>query len=159
MPRDNDNFDDKKPIPAGRPGVANPIDIHVGARMRMRRIMLGLSQQALAGQLGLTFQQIQKYERGTNRMGASRLWDLSHVLDAPITFFFEDMPEEVASNSPRARAGIANAPVPEVSQETDPMAKRETLELARAYYKIKDPVVRKRVFDLVKAQAKACDCG
>ena len=142
------------PIPAGRPGVPNPIDIHVGSRMRMRRIMLGMSQQKLGEALGLTFQQVQKYERGTNRVGASRLWDLSNVLDVPITFFFEDMPHEVAGNSPRLRAGLAEEPVPEVDFEPDPMAKRETLELARAYYRIKDPMVRKRVFDLVKAQAK-----
>ncbi len=142
------------PIPAGRPGVPNPIDIHVGSRMRMRRIMLGMSQQKLGEALGLTFQQVQKYERGTNRVGASRLWDLSNVLDVPITFFFEDMPSDVAGNSPRLRAGLSEEPVPEVDFEPDPMAKRETLELARAYYKIKDPMVRKRVFDLVKAQAK-----
>jgi len=142
------------PIPAGRPGVPNPIDIHVGSRMRMRRIMLGMSQQKLGEALGLTFQQVQKYERGTNRVGASRLWDLSNVLDVPITFFFEDMPNDVAGNSPRLRAGLSEEPVPEVDFEPDPMAKRETLELARAYYKIKDPMVRKRVFDLVKAQAK-----
>lgn len=145
----------KKFIPAGRPGIANPIDEHVGARIRMRRIMLGLSQQKLGEALGLTFQQLQKYERGTNRVGASRLWDLAHLLDVPIAFFFDDMPADVAGNSPRLRAGVdGDGITPDVTTEADPMAKRETLELARAYYKIKDPVVRKRVFELVKAQAK-----
>lgn len=142
------------PIPAGRPGVPNPIDIHVGSRMRMRRIMLGMSQQKLGEALGLTFQQVQKYERGTNRVGASRLWDLANVLDVPITFFYEDMSHDIAGNSPRLRAGLAEELPPPVDFEPDPMAKRETLELARAYYRIKDPVVRKRIFDLVKAQAK-----
>ncbi len=142
------------PIPAGRPGVPNPIDIHVGSRMRMRRIMLGLSQQKLGESLGLTFQQVQKYERGTNRVGASRLWDLSNVLDVPITFFFEDMSHEIAGNSPRLRAGLAEELPPAVDFDPDPMAKRETLELARAYYRIKDSTVRKRIFDLVKAQAR-----
>jgi len=149
----------KKFIPAGRPGIANPIDVHVGARMRMRRIMCGMSQQKLGDALGLTFQQIQKYERGTNRLGASRLWDLAAVLDCPITFFFDDMPADVAGNSPRLRAGVeGEGETPEVGIVSDPLAKRETLELARAYYRIKDPVVRKRVFELVKAQAKV-DAG
>jgi len=146
-------------IPAGRPGIANPIDVHVGNRMRMRRIMLGMSQQTLAAHVGLTFQQVQKYERGTNRMGASRLWDMSNVLDVPITFFFEDMPEAIASNSPRLRAGVCDTTPPEIEFESDPMAKRETLELARAYYKIRDPKVRKQVFELVKAQAKSYGNG
>ncbi|WP_425404588.1 helix-turn-helix domain-containing protein [Hwanghaeella sp.] len=146
-------------IPAGRPGIANPIDEHVGARIRMRRIMLGLSQQKLGEALGLTFQQLQKYERGTNRVGASRLWDLATVLEVPLAFFFDDMPADVAGNSPRLRAGVeGNTPTPEVDTVADPLAKRETLELARAYYKIKDPAVRKRVFELVKAQAKV-DAG
>lgn len=157
MPRQSKNkvVHHSGPIPAGRPGVPNPIDIHVGGRIRMRRIMLGMSQQKLGEALGLTFQQVQKYERGTNRVGASRLWDLSNVLDVPIMFFYEDMDQDIADNSPRLRAGLAESPPPEVDFEPDPMAKRETLELARAYYKIKDPMTRKRVFDLVKSIAKA----
>lgn len=145
----------KGPIPAGRPGVPNPVDIHVGSRIRMRRIMLGMSQQKLGELLGLTFQQVQKYERGTNRVGASRIWDLTKVLDVPVTYFFEDMSEDIEANSPRLRAGLSDTPVPEVDFEPDPMAKRETLELARAYYRIKDPTVRKRIFDMVKALSKA----
>ena len=145
------------PVPAGRPGIPNPIDVHLGSRMRMRRIMLGMSQQKLGELLGLTFQQIQKYERGANRVGASRLWDLSRVLDVPIRYFFVDMPDEVMKNSPRLRAGLSEDAPPAIEAEADPVAKRETLELARAYYRIKDPAVRKRVFDLIKAQSKAVE--
>ncbi|MCR9221828.1 MAG: helix-turn-helix domain-containing protein [Alphaproteobacteria bacterium] len=141
---------------AGRPGVPNPIDIHVGGRVRLRRTILGMSQEKLGELLGLTFQQVQKYERGANRIGASRLYDLSRVLDVPIPFFYEDMPPEVAGQSPRLRAGLSDAP-PEPYREADPMARRETLELIRAYYKVKDVSVRKRILDLCKAMAHADD--
>lgn len=140
-------------IPAGRPGVPNPIDIFVGERMRMRRITMGLSQQKLAAMLGLTFQQIQKYERGANRLSASRLWDLHDVLEVSIDYFYEGMSEAIADNSPRLRAGVEDTVVPDVNIEPDPMAKRETLELARYYHSITDPKVRRAVFDLVRSQS------
>lgn len=143
-------------ISAGRPGIPNPIDIHVGGRVRLRRTILGMSQERLGESLGLTFQQVQKYERGTNRIGASRLYDLSRVLDVPISFFYEDMDAEVAGQSPRLRAGLSEAP-PEPYRETDPMARRETLELVRSYYKVKDPQVRKRILELCKSMAHADD--
>ena len=82
-------------------GEPNPIDVHVGNRIRLRRTLLGLSQEKLASLLGLTFQQVQKYERGMNRVGASRLWDIGKVLEVPIGFFYEDMDKEVANQSPR----------------------------------------------------------
>lgn len=146
----------RKWISAGRPGIPNPIDIHVGARVRLRRTILGMSQEKLGEALGLTFQQVQKYERGTNRIGASRLFDLSRVLDVPIDFFYDDMPPEVADQSPRLRAGLS--PIPPIPyRESDPMARRETLELVRAYYKVKNPTVRKRIFDLCRAMAHADD--
>jgi transcriptional regulator with XRE-family HTH domain len=113
-----------------------------------------MSQERLGDALGLTFQQVQKYERGTNRVGASRLWDLSRVLDVPVSFFYEDMTEDVAGNSPRLISGLAEEPD---TVEADPLTKRETLELVRAYYRIQDPTVRKRVFDLAKALAAAAD--
>src|SRR6186997_1732132 len=72
-------------------GFPNPVDVHVGTRVRLRRTLLGLSQEKLGEAIGLTFQQVQKYERGANRIGASRLWDLSRVLDCPVSFFFDDM--------------------------------------------------------------------
>ena len=123
----------------------NPVDIHVGSRVRLRRTLLGMSQEKLGNALGLTFQQVQKYERGTNRIGSSRLFLLSRILDVPVSFFFDDMSPEVASGQPGfAEAGQANF-------DQDDLAKRETLELVRAYYKITDAGVRKRLFDLVKA--------
>lgn len=137
--------------PQGNP---NPVDVHVGGRIRLRRTLLGMSQERLGDALGLTFQQVQKYERGTNRVGASRLWDLSRVLDVPVSFFYEDMAETVAGNSPRLISGMAEEP--ELA-EVDPLTKRETLELVRAYYRIQDPTVRKRVFDLAKALAASMD--
>lgn len=146
----------KAVIPAGRPGVPNPIDIHVGGRVRLRRTLLGMSQERLGEMIGLTFQQVQKYERGSNRIGASRLYDLSRVLEVPISFFYEDMTEETAGQSPRLRAGLSEAPG-EPYAEADPLNRAETLELVRAYYRIKDPNVRKRLFELCKAMAHSSD--
>ncbi len=137
----------------------SPIDTHVGARIRLRRTLMGMSQERLGEALGLTFQQVQKYERGVNRVGASRLFDLSRVLDVPISFFFDDMPAPLAAlhgshQTTRATGGFAE------SQDAfggadDGMNRRETLELVRAYYRITDPAVRKRVFDLVKSMGSA----
>jgi len=133
---------------------ASPIDAHVGSRVRLRRTLLGMSQEKLGEALGLTFQQVQKYERGVNRIGASRLFDLARVLDVPIGFFFDDLPPEMGGNvavrSRPALYGFAEAPG---RFEDNNMSKRETLELVRAYYRITDPAVRKRVFDLIKSLA------
>ncbi len=137
--------------PQGNP---NPVDVHVGGRIRLRRTLLGMSQERLGDALGLTFQQVQKYERGTNRVGASRLWDLSRVLDVPVSFFYDDMADDVAEHSPRLISGFAEEPE---AVEADPLTKRETLELVRAYYRIQDPTVRKKVFDLAKALAAAAE--
>ena len=136
----------------GGTGKPNPVDVHVGSRVRLRRTLLGLSQEKLGEAIGLTFQQVQKYERGANRIGASRLFDLSRVLDVPIGYFFEDMSDEVAARSPRQIRGLAQVPA---AYEPDPMAKRETLELVRAYYRIRAPKVRKRLFEMTKALAAA----
>src|SRR3954453_1907785 len=149
-----------EPVVASRPepreGRASPIDAHVGARIRLRRTLLGMSQEKLGEALGLTFQQVQKYERGVNRVGASRLFDLSRVLDVPISFFFDDMPDSLAANFgglPRRRsAGGADQ---SDSFADDTLSRRETLELVRAYYRITDPSVRKRVFDLIKSMGPA----
>jgi len=145
----------------GRPRTApekqlvrpRPVDAHVGSRVRLRRTMLGMSQEKLGNAIGLTFQQVQKYERGTNRIGSSRLYELSKVLDVPVSFFFDDMPPEI-----EATVGV-HKPInfgdngPEY--EADTLAKRETLELVRAYYKIRNAKVRKRIFELTKAVARA----
>ncbi len=138
----------------------SPIDMHVGARIRLRRTLLGMSQERLGDALGLTFQQVQKYERGVNRVGASRLFDLSRILDVPISFFFDNMPEPLASangsQAPRPVTGFAEAQEGFGGSSTDDtLSKRETLELVRAYYRITDPAVRKRVFDLMKSMGPA----
>lgn len=137
----------------GRPknGKPNPVDIHVGSRVRLRRTLLGMSQEKLGEAIGLTFQQVQKYERGANRIGASRLFDLSKVLDVPVSFFFDDMPHETATAP--VLLGEDDDDDRVVEYEPDPMAKRETLELVRAYYRITDSSVRKRLFELTKAVA------
>ena len=148
----------RRGVPLGdrREGGPNPVDIHVGSRVRLRRTLLGMSQEKLGEAIGLTFQQVQKYERGANRVGASRLFDLSRVLDVPVGFFFDEMPADVAASSPAQRPGI-DRPLPE--QELDPMVKRETLELVRAYYKIGEPNIRKRLFEMTKVLAAASGEG
>ena len=142
--------------PSGEP---NPVDVHVGNRIRLRRTLLGMSQEKLAALLGLTFQQIQKYEKGMNRVGASRLWDISKVLETPISFFYEDMDKEVARKSPRA----FNTSMPQtlsLAEEgtkfsSDPMLRQETIELVKAYYKIPNRKVAKNLFDIVVALSKS----
>lgn len=139
-------------------GKPNPVDVHVGSRVRLRRTLLGMSQEKLGEAIGLTFQQVQKYERGANRIGSSRLFDLSRVLEVPVSFFFEDMPTLVAASSPAQCQGMADE-VERFEHESDPMARRETLELVRAYYKIRDQRVRKRLFELTKALGNAASQG
>lgn len=130
------------------PGVPDPVDVHVGGRVRLRRKLLGLSQGKLADAIGLTFQQVQKYERGANRISASRVFDISQVLEVPISFFYDDMPDEV-----RLRSDVAEAEI-EVNQAADQMTSRETLTIVGAYYKVKNARVREAVFQLIKAMAK-----
>ena len=134
----------------GRGKGISPIDVHVGARVRVRRMLLGMNQTKLGDALGLSYQQVQKYESGANRKGASRLYDLSQIFDVPVEFFFEEMPAEVAASSLAQKRRKAKAPP---SYERDPLAKRETLQLVRAYYKITDPQVRKRLREMAKAAA------
>ena len=117
--------------------------------------MLGMSQMKLGEALGLTFQMVQKYEKGSNRIGASRLYELSKVLNVPVSFFFDDMPPDIAGGFPGLPAGMTEAQG--AAYETDTMAKRETLELVRAYYRIKSGKARKRIFELTKAVAEAGD--
>ena len=139
-------------------GEPNPIDVHVGNRIRLRRTLLGLSQEKLASLLGLTFQQVQKYERGMNRVGASRLWDIGKVLEVPIGFFYEDMDKEVANQSPRMFS-IPDSTPTELAEEKgtmdlDPMHRQETIELVKAYYKIGNRKAAKHMFDLIVALSK-----
>ena len=136
-------------MPSGKP---NPVDVHVGNRVRLRRTLLGMSKEKLGESLGLTFQQVQKYERGANRIGASRLWDLSRVLDCPVAFFFDEMDQETASASPRN----LSVETPDLEpRDGDQMTKRETLELVRAYYRIKDYHIRRRIYELAKSLANS----
>ncbi len=127
----------------------HPIDVHVGSRVRLRRNLLGISQTKLAGAVGVIYQQIQKYEKGTNRISASRLFNLSRVLDVPISFFFEDLSPAAGGGGRRRARGLCEAPAAAI--DFDVLNKRETGELIRAYYRVKDPRVRKRVLGLIKA--------
>jgi transcriptional regulator with XRE-family HTH domain len=120
----------------------NPTDCYVGARVRMRRLMLGMSQTSLGEALGLTFQQVQKYEKGTNRIGASRLQQISQALQVPISFFFEELPVVMAKSE------TASGPTP--SQLTGFLATSEGLALVDGFVRIKCPKVRRRIVDLVE---------
>ena len=125
----------------------NPIDIHVGSRIRLRRTMLGKSQEKLGESLGITFQQIQKYEKGTNRVGASRLQNISSILNVPVSFFFEDAPGD-SSTGPSGMAEASSS-----NYVVDFLSSSEGLQLNRAFVKIGDPKVRRKLVDLVKALA------
>src|SRR5579859_1532074 len=123
----------------------NPTDKHVGSRVRMRRMMLGMSQEKLGDSLGLTFQQVQKYEKGTNRIGASRLQQISHILQVPVAFFFEGAP----SFHPQSEGdGMAEAPSP--TYVSDFLATSDGLALTKAFMEIKEPKLRRRIVDLVE---------
>lgn len=123
----------------------NPIDIHVGARIRLRRNMLGMSQEKLGDHLGITFQQIQKYEKGTNRVGASRLQAIASILEVPVAFFFEDAPGNPGVT------GLAEENA--TTYVVDFLSSTEGLRLNRAFVRISDPKVRSRIIDLVRALA------
>ncbi len=129
----------------------NPIDIHVGSRIRLRRTMLRMSQEKLGESLGITFQQIQKYEKGTNRVGASRLQNISSILNVPVSFFFEDAPGENRASPARIEEASSSNFV------VDFLSSSEGLQLNRAFVKISDPKVRRRIVDLVKALAADAD--
>ena len=123
----------------------NPIDVHVGGRIRLRRNMLGMSQEKLGEHLGITFQQIQKYEKGTNRVGASRLQAIASILEVPVSFFFEDAPGS------SAQEGLAEAS--QTTYVVDFLSSTEGLQLNRSFVRIGDPKVRRKIIDLVKALA------
>lgn len=148
----NNKTANEKPAKAGEDIMANkdnkkkpnPTDTYVGSRIRLRRNMLGMSQEKLGENLGITFQQIQKYEKGTNRVGASRLQAISTILGVPVAFFFEDLPDQGSVTGGFAEdhsAGLA----------MDFCTSAEGLQLNRAFVKISDPKVRRRIIDLVKS--------
>ncbi|MCK5931560.1 MAG: helix-turn-helix transcriptional regulator [Fulvimarina manganoxydans] len=130
----------------------NPIDTHVGSRVRLRRTMLGLSQEKLGEALGITFQQVQKYEKGSNRIGASRLQRISEVLNVPVSFFFEDAP-----SSGQPTPGFAESSGGDYV--VDFLSSSEGLQLNRAFVKISDPKVRRRVVELVRSLAEEEEAG
>jgi transcriptional regulator with XRE-family HTH domain len=123
----------------------NPIDKHVGSRVRMRRMMLGMSQEKLGDALGLTFQQVQKYEKGTNRIGASRLQQISQILQVPVAFFFEGAPNVTSGTRPD---GLHEAPSP--AYVSDFLATSDGLALTKAFTRISDSKLRRRIVDLVE---------
>jgi transcriptional regulator with XRE-family HTH domain len=124
---------------------ASPIDVQVGTRVRLRRMLIGMSQEKLGEMLGLTFQQVQKYEKGVNRIGAGRLFQVAHILGVPIDYFYEGV-NGMGEGAPGfAEPGGSSPPVMEF------LSSGEGLQLSLAFMKIKDPKVRKRVLDLVKS--------
>ena len=127
----------------------NPTDRYVGSRVRMRRMMLGMSQEKLGDALGLTFQQVQKYEKGTNRIGASRLQHIAHIFQAPVSFFFEGAPAVPGHHAP---PGMAESPSPVYVSEF--LATSDGLALTKAFMRIKDAKVRRRIVDLVEETGK-----
>ncbi len=129
----------------------NPVDQHVGSRVRLRRMLLGMSQERLGESMGLTFQQVQKYEKGVNRIGASRLFQISKILDVPVQFFFEEAPHVGGRTTPGMAEANSEAFILEF------LNSREGLELNRAFVKIADPKVRKSVVDLVRALSARSD--
>ena len=128
-------------------GIPNPIDVHVGKRIRMRRLLLGMNQETLANALGLTFQQVQKYEGGANRVSASRLSAMAEILAVPISYFFGDLPAANAEISSEEKA------------RREQLERPETIELIRLYYAIPDPTVRHQFLEMVKAVAQSVGQG
>lgn len=143
-------------------GAPNPIDIYVGQRIRQRRMLLGLSQEKVAKLLGLTFQQIQKYEHGTNRIGASRLWDLKNILSLETTdYFYSDMPKEIREQSPRMFFIDDNIPKEEEGTEytenfQDPMTRKDVIQIADGYLKLtkRNPCLADKIFSLIDTMSK-----
>lgn len=140
-------------------GAPNPIDVHVGSRIKWRRKVLKISQQKMADALGLTFQQVQKYEKGMNRVGASRLWDISRILGVSMDFFFADMDPAIQIQSPMMlihedtnKIGFLNEA--ENNVDFDPMKRKETLELVSAYYKINNRKLARQLFNLIVSVSK-----
>jgi transcriptional regulator with XRE-family HTH domain len=149
------------PLPAKKPNRRadgpDPIDIHVGARLRLRRNLIGMSQEQLGRASSLTFQQIQKYERGANRMGASRLFQLARLLNVPVSYFFDELPPAMGGKNGATADGSGSALEATPQNDNQILQRRETLELIRAYYRITDMKQRRKVYDLIKSMAGVND--
>ncbi len=135
------------------PKRPDPIDIHVGSRVRLRRMILSMSQEKLGDQMGLTFQQIQKYEKGVNRIGASRLFQLATILKVPVDFFFEEMP----GHAQPAHDPIGFSERPTETFIRDFLSSREGLELNRSFVQIKSNKARRAIIEMVRAVAEMGD--
>lgn len=140
---------------------SHPIDRYVGYRVRVRRALLGMAQERLGTLLGLTFQQVQKYESGTNRISASRLFEIARALDVPVSYFYDEMPDAVVNaplSGPRGKTADPGdaAEFPAMAQE-EIFIRRETTELIRNYYRIINNSRRKAVLDLIRTCAESCD--
>ena len=132
----------------------HPIDLHVGKRLRELRMLKGLGQSQIAKLLGITFQQVQKYERGANRVSASRLYDIAEALGVPVSYFYDDIPPDLVGKTIAQRSKTVTQSI--ISRE-DPMQRRETLELVRYYYGIEDEALRDRFFELLKSMSNYAD--
>ncbi|MCR4378494.1 MAG: helix-turn-helix domain-containing protein [Rhodospirillales bacterium] len=144
--------------PGGKPRKTKDgptlIDAHVGGRIRTRRALLGMSQKDLGAKVGLTFQQIQKYERGANRVGSGRLYEFSKILGVPIAYFFDEMPTELQSIAEKgSKKGKA---IPSGAPDAEIMDRRDTLELVRTFHGISDTLVRQRFLELMREAARVC---
>ena len=141
--------------PGTRGGGPDPIDIHVGKRIKLRRTLLHISQEQLAGDIGVTFQQVQKYESGHNRVSASRLFDISRVLNCPIAYFFEDIgPETTGVRTTPAARSPDDVAEEATDIDADPMQRTETLELVRAYWRLHNADLRRNVLELLSNISK-----
>jgi len=139
----------KTPKPGTRGSdIAHPVDQHVGQRIKLRRILMGMTQGQLADAIGLTFQQIQKYERGANRVSASKLWELGNILEVTVQHFYEDMPQTVLQSLPGAKVITSKN---HVGEDYITLHRRQSLELVRCFSKIDDPILCSRLIKMVRA--------
>lgn len=130
----------------------HPVDVHVGSRLKKRRSLMGVSQEKLADAVGLTFQQVQKYERGANRVSASRLYQFAQILDVPVSFFYEGFADDSAAIAPGLSDNTQEAFESEADE--DVFEKKETIKLLREYYSIPDPKLRADLFKMIKTMAE-----
>ena len=131
-------------------GQPNPVDIYVGSRLKLRRLILGISQKKMAEKLGITFQQVQKYENGINRISASRLWDISKLLKVQVEYFFDGMNESIQAQSPRSLRKNTTRSRQEIGESfDDPMLRQESIRLIKAYSRINNEKLCRKLLDLM----------
>lgn len=135
--------------------IKHSVDSYVGKRLKQRRTMMGLSQEAVAKAVGITFQQVQKYEKGSNAMNASRLFEFSRFMNVPVAYFFDGMEQEIENSrsSHNVISGFSESAADEFGHESN-ASDREALEMMKSFNRIKEPVIRKRLADLLRAVAE-----